>query len=126
KTLRLFVRTLELGTIAAAAEREHIAAAAVSKRIRDLEEYLGTDLVHRSNKGLEATPAGVKLLELAHRILNELESVRAQMHDYASGVQGHVTLYANISAINQFVPAELSRFVSYYPQISLQLEESLS
>jgi DNA-binding transcriptional LysR family regulator len=39
-SLRLFVSVVEEGTIAAAAKREHIAAAAVSKRLSELEELL--------------------------------------------------------------------------------------
>ena len=39
-SLKLFVRVVEEGTIAAAADREHIAAAAVSKRLSEIESAL--------------------------------------------------------------------------------------
>ena len=41
-SLRLFIAVIELGSIAAAADREHIAAAAISRRMGDLEQHLGT------------------------------------------------------------------------------------
>ena len=41
KSLKLFIRVIQAGTISAAAEQEHIAAAAISRRISDLEEQMG-------------------------------------------------------------------------------------
>ncbi|MES1163500.1 MAG: LysR family transcriptional regulator, partial [Rhizobacter sp.] len=41
-SLRLFVAVMEEGTIAAAALREHLAPAAVSKRVSELEGALNT------------------------------------------------------------------------------------
>ena len=61
-SLKLFVSVIEQGTMAAAAERNHIAAAAVSKRISELESVLQTRLLMRSNKGIEPTAAGIALL----------------------------------------------------------------
>lgn len=49
-SLRLFVAVMEESTIAAAAEREHLAASAVSRRLADLEDALRVDLFTRSTK----------------------------------------------------------------------------
>jgi len=54
-SLKLFLAVTELGTIAAAADREHIAPSAVSKRISDLEDLLSATLLARTNKGIEPT-----------------------------------------------------------------------
>ena len=56
-SLKLFVRVVEEGTIAAAADREHIAAAAVSKRLSEIESALRTPLLMRTNdQRLSAAP----------------------------------------------------------------------
>ncbi|WP_132258149.1 LysR family transcriptional regulator [Paucimonas lemoignei] len=125
-SLQLFIAVVEEGTIAAAAEREHIAAAAVSKRISELEAYLRTQLLTRTNKGIEPTTAGFALLALARRALHELDEVSIQMQEYASGVRGHVRVFANISAITQFLPGEIKSFLAEYPQIQVNLEEKIS
>src|SRR5205823_6479337 len=117
---------LELGTIAAAAAREHIAGAAVSRRISELETALGTELVMRSNKGLVATPAGMALLEVSHRVLSELDGIQALMGDYAKGIKGYVRVSANISSITQFMPSELSSFLACNPMIQVNLEEKVT
>jgi len=126
KSLQLFLSVVRHGTIAAAAEAEHIAAAAVSRRLGELEEQLGTPLVVRSNKGIEPTPAGRALVTLSHRVLNDLDDIRHQMRDYAAGVKGYVRVFANLSAITQFMPAELGAFLDANPLVRIHLEERLS
>lgn len=125
-SLRVFLATVETGTIAAASEREHIAAAAISKRISELESLMETQLLIRTNKGIEPTEAGITLVKLARRALYELDDVLLQMRDYATGLRGNVRVFANISAITQFLPDELNAFQKKYPDVRLQLEEQIS
>lgn len=125
-SLRLFVHIVEEGSIAAAAAREHIAASAVSKRISDLEDIFKTQLLARTNKGVEATAAGIALANLARGVLHEMDEIIVQMSEYASGIRGHVRVMANISAINQFLPAEIKSFLSEHPQVQIHLQENIS
>ncbi|MDP3702508.1 MAG: LysR family transcriptional regulator [Hylemonella sp.] len=125
-SLRLFVAVMEEGTIAEAATREHIAASAVSKRLSELEQTLQTELFVRSNKGTEPTAAAFALLNLARGVLNDLDGIFSQMSEYASGVRGQVRVYANISAITQFLPVELKSFMERYPQVQIYLQERIS
>jgi len=125
-SLKLFVAVMETGTIADAAAREHIAASAVSKRMSELEATLGTELFTRSNKGAAATAAAYVLLNLARGALNNLDNIVAQMGEYSSGMRGHVRVFANISAITQFLPEELKSFLVDYPLVQIHLEERIS
>ncbi|MFM0717586.1 LysR family transcriptional regulator [Paraburkholderia strydomiana] len=125
-SLKLFLAVAELGTIAAAAEREHIAASAISKRISDLEAILATELFARSNKGIELTVAGAALQNLARGVINNLDNVYVSMRDYSSGTRGLVRIFANVSTIAQFLPHDLQTFIEKYPLVQLQLEEQIS
>lgn len=125
-SLRLFVAVMDSGTIAAAAEREHIAPSAVSKRLSDLEDVLKTTLLARSNRGIEPTPAGQELLLLARSVLNDLDAIAARMHEHASGARGLVRVFANLSAITQFLPAALRSFTARFPGVQVQLHELVS
>jgi DNA-binding transcriptional LysR family regulator len=100
-------RTLHLRRRRGDDRRRHLAAAAVSKRMSELEAALRTELLKRTNKGVEATAAGNALLNIARRALHELDDVSVQMRDYASGTRGLVRLFAKISAITQLLPQEL-------------------
>jgi DNA-binding transcriptional LysR family regulator len=122
-SLRLFIAIVEEGTIASAAEREHLAAPAVSKRISQLEHELRTQLLKRTYRGVEPTAAGQALLNLARRAVSYLDDLQVQMLDYAGGARGLVRVFANISAITQFLPTDLASFLQGHPQINVQLEE---
>lgn len=125
-SLRLFVRVVEEGTIARAAAREHIAAAAVSKRISEIEDALRTQLLIRSNKGVEPSAAGRVLLRFARSVLHDLDRIYIEMRDYAAGTRGHVRICANISATAQFLPFEIAAFLRAHPGVQIQLEEKIS
>ncbi len=125
-SLQLFVAVCELGSIGKTAEREFIAASAVSKRLSDLEATLETPLLYRHTRGVDLTPAGESLLHHARSVLFSLEKMQAELSEYADGVRGHVRVHASISAIVQFLPEDLGHFVKEHPQVKIDLEEHLS
>lgn len=125
-SLRLFVAIMEEGTIAAAGRREHLAPAAVSKRMAELEDMLGTQLFERSNKGTQPSAAAHTLLGLARGVLHGLDDLAESMQGYASGLRGHVRVAANISAITQFLPDDLRAFLVQAPLVQVHLTERIS
>lgn len=125
-SLQLFVAVCELGSIGRAAERECLAASAVSKRLSDLEATLDTPLLYRHTRGVRLTPAGESLLHHARTVLFSLEKMQAELSEYADGVRGHVRVHASISAIVQFLPEDLGRFTREHPQVKIDLQEHLS
>jgi DNA-binding transcriptional LysR family regulator len=125
-SLQLFVAVCELGSIGRAAEREFIAASAISKRLSDLEATLGTPLLYRHARGVDLTPAGESLLHHARSVLYSLEKMQGELSEYADGVRGHVRVHANISAIVQFLPEDLGVFSRAHEAIKIDLEEHLS
>jgi DNA-binding transcriptional LysR family regulator len=125
-SLQLFVAVCELGSIGRAAEREFIAASAVSKRLSDLEATLETSLLYRHTRGVDLTPAGESLLHHARTVLFSLEKMQGELSEYADGVRGHVRIHANISAVIQFLPEDLGRFIKDHPEVKIDLEEHLS
>lgn len=125
-SLQLFVAVCELGSIGKAAEREFIAASAVSKRISDLEATLSTPLLYRHARGVALTPAGESLLHHARSVLFSLEKMQGELSEYAGGVRGHVRVHASISAIVQFLPEDLGAFIQKHSEVKIDLEEHLS
>jgi DNA-binding transcriptional LysR family regulator len=125
-SLQLFVAVCELGSIGKAAEREFIAASAISKRLSDLEATLDTTLLYRHARGVDLTPAGESLLHHARSVLFSLEKMQGELSEYAHGVRGHVRVHASISAIVQFLPEDLGAFIRQHPEVKIDLEEHLS
>ncbi|GAB3628130.1 LysR family transcriptional regulator [Pandoraea terrae] len=124
--LRLFVAIAVSGSISGGAEDCHLAPSSASLRLKTLEQDLGTKLFDREVRGVKLTPAGVVMLEHARRCLADLEQMHAHLAPYAEGVVGHVTLFANSSAIASFLSDDLERFLMDNPKVRVVLEEKLS
>ena len=109
-SLSLFTLVVRTGSISQGAALAHLAIGAASRRITDLEAAVGVTLLERHSRG----------------VLKEVEHLAADLSDYASGVVGVVRLWANTSAITQFLPRELSAFQARNPGIRIELEEQNS
>jgi DNA-binding transcriptional LysR family regulator len=124
--LRVFVLAAETGSLTAAAQRAHLALAAVSKRVQHLEEQAGTQLFAREQKGVRVTRAGRVFLDHARAILNQTEVMRAELLEYGSGLRGLVRLVANSNATLEYLPEILGRYLASHPLVDVQLQELTS
>jgi DNA-binding transcriptional LysR family regulator len=124
--LSLFRHVVEAGSITHGAERAHLALAAASTRIRNMEETLGASLLLRGRQGVTPTQAGRTLLQHARAILEQTERLREDLGAYAGGVAGQVRVLSNTNALTEFLPETLSSFLATHPQVSIDLEERLS
>jgi DNA-binding transcriptional LysR family regulator len=124
--LKLFLHVVEAGSITAGAERMHLAVAAASTRIRNMEIELGTPLLNRDRQGVQPTPAGRALIHHARLMLQQAERMRGELSEYADGLKGHVRLLSNTNALTEFLPEPLSNFLASHPQVNIDLEERLS
>src|SRR6266542_2758726 len=124
--LSLFRHVVEAGSITGGAERAHLALAAASTRIRNMEEALGATLLVRGRQGVTPTQAGRTLLQHARVILRQAERLREDLGVYAGGLAGQVRVLSNTNALTEFLPEALSSFLSTHPNVSVDLEERLS
>lgn len=123
-SLSLFALVARTGSISRGAALAALAVGAASKRLSDLEHALGTTLLERHSRGVSLTEAGLALQRHAQRILSDVDQMTADLSDYASGLTGVVRLWANTSAVTQFLPAQVSGFVRDNPRIRIELEEA--
>src|ERR1700730_12018940 len=124
--LALFRHVVEAGSITAGAERAHLALAAASTRIRNMEHALGAALLVRGRQGVTPTQAGRTLLAHARTILQQAERLREDLGAYAGGLAGQIRVLSNTNALTEFLPEALSSFLAAHPNVSVDLEERLS
>src|SRR5213078_2775692 len=124
--LNLFRHVVEAGSITHGAERAHLALAAASTRIRNMEQTLGAALLVRSRQGVTPTQAGLTLLQHARAILRQAERLREDLGAYAGGLAGQIRVLSNTNALTEFLPEALSSFLAAHPHVSVDLEERLS
>jgi DNA-binding transcriptional LysR family regulator len=125
-SLRLFVAVCEEESISRAADRESIVSSAISKRIAEIEELTGVTLLVRGARGVRPTPAGLALLHHAREITRSAEKAQSELAEYAKGLRGHVRVFANISALTEFLPGDLSSFLARNGGIRVDLQERSS
>ncbi|MDB5998342.1 MAG: transcriptional regulator, LysR family [Rhizobacter sp.] len=125
-SLSLFALVVRTGSISKGAELANLAVGAASKRISDLESALGVELFERHSRGVTLTVAGRALQRHSQRILTDVDHLAADLSDYAAGIVGVVRLWANTSAVTQFLPLDVAGFVAANPGIRIELEEQNS
>ncbi len=128
QTLRLFVAVCEQRNIARAAERESIVGSAVSKRLAQLEDTLGTRLLVRRRHGVAPTPAGETLLEHAREMLATAGRIERDMAGFATGVRGHVRMLVTASVMAESLAEDVAAFLQEpaHRDIQVSMEERVS
>ncbi|SAI04870.1 LysR family transcriptional regulator [Bordetella ansorpii] len=124
--LQLIVHIGDWHSLTRGAEKSHLSLPAASTRVKNLEEYFGTQLLYRSSQGATLTPSGEALLRHARTVMQQVEQLRGDMQEYARGIKGHVRVLANTTAMTEFMPAVLSRFLAGHPDVNVELRERLS
>ena len=126
RTLRLFCAVAQSGSITQGARHCHLALSAASRRLSDFEAAAGAQLLERSARGVVLTAAGRLALQHAARLFQGFELFSNELSEHASGARGHVRLWANMSALVQFLPATLADFMARSPGTRVEVEEQLS
>jgi LysR family transcriptional regulator, hca operon transcriptional activator len=72
--LRYFVAVADAGSLRVAAQKMNTSQPSLGRQIRDLEDEVGAQLLTRSARGIELTPAGRAFLEHARTVLSQVEA----------------------------------------------------
>ena len=107
-----------------AAESLAVAQPALSRCVAQLETALGVDLLNRTRRKVELTPAGRALLERIEPLLRALAAVPGDIQALAGGQAGHVRVAFTGLAMATVLPGILRDFNRRYPGIRVELNES--
>ena len=125
-SVRLAVACAQTGSLTAAARGSHLALAAASRRIRELEDALGEPLFERHARGVLPTAAGRIFVRHGLTLLQTMDQLGGELDDLRRGTARHLRLCASSAAISQFLPPLLARYATLHPQIQIDLEEQVS
>jgi DNA-binding transcriptional LysR family regulator len=119
--LRVFVRIAEAGSFGKAADQLALPRSTASKLIQDLEEHLGTKLIHRTTRSITVTPEGAEYYERARRLVNDLEEMDAAARQTRAQPKGRLRVDIGSIVANRIVLPALPAFQAAYPEIELRL-----
>jgi len=126
RQLRYFVAIVDHGSLSRAALVLHVAQPALTQQLRQLEEELGAQLLHRSAQGVLSTDAGKVFYEHAQAILKQVGDARSAVTQSTTRPSGSVTLGLPHSISGALALPLLLACRARYPEITLQLTEELS
>ncbi|NNG24180.1 LysR substrate-binding domain-containing protein [Telluria aromaticivorans] len=126
RQLRYFVAIVDHGSLSRAALVLHVAQPALTQQLRQLEEELGAQLLHRSAHGVVSTDAGKIFYEHAQAILKQVADARSAVVQSTTRPSGSVTLGLPHSISGALALPILSSARARYPEITLQLTEEIS
>ena len=125
-TLNLVLAIADTRSITRGAAQEHLALAAASKRLSDLESRLGVALFERRARGVDLTEAGRALVRHIRSLNASLHALESEVVEFSRGIKGHLRIAANASAITEGLPADLAAFSQAHPGIRISLEDLTS
>ncbi len=126
RQLRYFVAIVDHGSLSRAALVLHVAQPALTQQLRQLEDELGAQLLHRSARGVLSTDAGKIFYEHAQAILKQVGDARSAVTQSATRPSGSVTLGLPHSISGALALPLLMAARASYPEITLQLTEELT
>lgn len=122
--LRFFLALARAATVSAAGRDLDVKHTTVSRRIKALEQRLGTRLFDHTTGGYSMTPAGENLYHKALIMEEQAHAVDRQVFGLDAQLQGDLTLTASHDVFLRLVIPRLGRFRDSYPGINLQLLSS--
>lgn len=107
-----------------AAEALFTSQPGISKQIRGLEEELGVDIFVRHGKRVVAvTEPGKAILEIAQRMLKDVENLRQVGEEFTEEDKGHLTIATTHTQARYALPHVIQRFTKHYPGVRLSLRQ---
>lgn len=119
--IRSFVKIAELGSFHEAADALHLSQPALSRRIKKLEDGLGTPLLERTTRRVGLTSVGRGFLPKARRLLDDFEDSILSIRELAERQTGQVTLACIPTAAFYFLPSVIRQYNEHYPKIRIRL-----
>jgi DNA-binding transcriptional LysR family regulator len=124
--LQLMVNIGDASSLTRGSEKSHLSLPAASNRVKNLEDHFGTRVFHRNSQGVTLSPSGEAFLRHARLVLKQIDHLRGDIHEYARGIKGQIRMVANTTAMTEFMPAVLSRYLALHPDVTVELRERLS
>lgn len=122
QSMRVFEAVVDQGSFAAAARSLDLSPAVVTRAMADLEEYLGTRLLHRSTRRLSLTDAGDVYLQRVRAILRDIDDAHAIASSHTQELAGVLRVQAPPSLASYVLAPALRGFRERYPKISVDLD----
>ena len=113
----------KLGSLTAAADKLCLTQSALSHSVKKLEQQLGTDIWLREGRSLRPTQAGEYLLQVANRVLPQLELAETRIGQYAEGERGSLRIGMECHPCYQWLLKIVSPYLARWPDVDVDVKQ---
>ena len=121
RQLEIIRAIADTGSFTAAGEKLHVSQSAVSRQILLLEDELGEPVFHRIGRRIRITPAGESLLQLSHRVFQDLHDTVSSISDKRESLKGTMRLVGGMTVCLYAFPALLAEVRRIHPALDVKI-----
>ena len=121
RQLEIIRAIADTGSFTAAGEKLHVSQSAISRQILLLEEELGEAVFHRIGRRIRITPAGEALLQLSHRVFQDLQETVTGISEKQESLRGALRLVGGMTVCLYMFPTLLSEVRRVHPNLDLKV-----
>lgn len=124
RALRYFRRVSELNSFSAVAKEFDVPASSISRRIKDLEDELGVELVQRSTRHVKTSELGKLYYQRVNEVLQKLDEADELISQQKNAIKGRISISTSASYGENVLWPVLQAFQQAHPDIILDLDFS--
>ena len=123
--LREFIAVVDYGGFTAAANTLDVSTSFVSRQVSQLEDRLGTRLLHRTTRSVTLSDLGRTYYERSREIFDQLDHLESDMADLQEQPKGRVRITAAGFYAEQYVAPAVAEFTKKHPEVTVELSTSM-
>lgn len=124
--IQAFVSVAEMGGFRRAADQLHITQTALTRRVQNLEAYLGLKLLDRTTRSVSLTAVGREFLPKAHAIVFQTNTAVAELKEMSQALRGSFTLACMSTMSNRLLPDLIRKYADRHPRNRIRLLDMTS
>jgi DNA-binding transcriptional LysR family regulator len=124
EAMAVLLSAVEKGSLSAAARELRMPVSTLTRRITDLEGYLGTRLLTRTTRQLKLTDAGASYVATARRILDQVHEQEREAKGEFTAPRGGLVIATPVQLGRLHVLPVINEFLSSFPEITVKLLQS--
>ena len=120
--LPIFVTVVECGSFSAAGQKLRLSKSAISKRITQLEQHLGIQLLQRTTRSLSLTDAGARYFEYIRPAVQHTQEGLDAISELQQTPRGNLRISVPMLFGRRYISPLIAEFLRRYPDIQLQMQ----
>ncbi|MBO9490459.1 HTH-type transcriptional activator IlvY [Endozoicomonas sp. G2_1] len=121
KSLKMFQQLATSLHFSQTAELYHVSPSTLSRAIQRLEQELGCTLLHRDNRSVSLTSAGIELKAFADQYLEQYQLLQLKLNQQQAELTGKLHIYCSVTAAYSHLPKLIDSFRQQHPLVEIML-----